>query len=319
MPNSRQYLQKTNALEKIYTPKIKRIISAFRNQFIQDLKQSGVSTARNNLSKQSMNESIARTLTAIYRQAGLMGARMQHQQTQKLASAKPRVGKKSVLINPKSVQLEIKAGFGRNERWIRDVIEYLRFHLLKFVGGITETMREDILRTLEKGAEEGWSIDIIVTELRRVNVIEARARVIARTEINRASNVGHSVAAKDLPYEVDKKWSAAKDHRTRHSHNKVNNHITDENGYFQVPIYKGDKPTGLFDQMQYPGDPEASPGNTINCRCRVLYIPKRDSAGRLVMRDRNQATVIPIRRVPSYTPAQIAAILKENIYIGVEK
>jgi len=301
MPNNRTFYQRTTALEKAFTPKVIRIIKAFRNSFIADLKASGISEARGNLQKISIADHLTPLVTSIYKTAGLMGARLTYSEVQRFIK-----------------ETEKKAGFGRNERWIRDVINYLQFHALGFVQDITDTMRNDILKILDKAIEEGLDIDQVVTLLRQEGLIVARARVIARTEIIRAANVGHATAARDLPFEVDKKWSAARDHRTRHSHNFINGHIVDENGYFRVPIYKGDKPTGQFEEMLYPVDPNASAANTVNCRCRITHIPKRDAQGRLIMRDQNQATVIPLRRPQSYSPSQIAAILKSNIHIGVD-
>ena len=97
----------------------------------------------------------------------------------------------------------------------------------------------------------------------------------------------------------------------------TDNHVTDENGFFRVPIYSGKKRIGT-DEMLFPGDPTADKRNTINCRCRVIYIPKRDAQGRLIMRDRTQAQVIPIRRIPRYTPEEIAAQLKAHATITVK-
>lgn len=298
MPNNRRYLQSTSALEKRYKPAITRIIQKFRKEFIRRYK-ANPQAARNELNSILLNEDIAKVLRSIYRTAGLMGARMANEEIKKQATIKA-------------------AGFGRNETWIRDVINYLRLHNLEMVSAITDTMKEDIIKILEMALKEGWGIQETVKELQTRYVLP-RAAVIARTEINRASNVGHSVAAKSLPYEVDKRWVAALDHRTRHSHKKINNHVTGEDDYFNVPIYKGDNNTGQFDQMLFPGDPSASAANTVNCRCRVIYVPKRDSQGRLLLRNRSQATVIPMRRPQQIPVEQIAAILKSQIHIGVEK
>jgi uncharacterized protein with gpF-like domain len=218
----------------------------------------------------------------------------------------------------RSVKKEQKAaGFGRNDEWIAAVINYLKIHMLGFVQDITNTMREDIIKILQRGIDENLTIPEIVANLRKTNLIEARATVIARTEIIRAANVGHSIAARSTPFEVNKKWNAANDSRTRHSHVFINQHMVDENDFFNVPIYEGDKKLGT-EQMLYPGDPNASAGNTINCRCRVTYLPKRDSAGNLVRRNTSQAPVVPMRQVPRYSPEQIAAILKSKVTIGVE-
>lgn len=295
------FAKRITTLETRFRPAILKIIVGFRKDFIKDLKENGISAARNNLSGQSMNADISKALISIYRTAGLTGARLQYAE---LSKHLKEVEKKA-------------AGFGRNEQWVQGVMAYLRFHALKFVSNITETMREDILKVLEKGINEGWSIDQIVKQLQTSNIVIARAKVIARTEIVRAANVGHAVAAQSMPFEVDKEWSAARDHRTRHSHQKVNGNVTDELGTFKVAIYKGDKNTGLFDDMQYPGDPNASAGNTINCRCKVLYHAKRDSNGKIIMRDQNTARIIPMNTPQRYTPAQIAAQLKANVTIGV--
>jgi uncharacterized protein with gpF-like domain len=211
------------------------------------------------------------------------------------------------------------ANFGRNDQWIRDVIKFLQLHMLALVQNITDTMRDDILRVLQKGIDEQLSIPDIVRNLQAAGLIQARAKVIARTEVIRAANVGHATAARSFPYEVNKKWSAVKDNRTRHSHIFINGHMVDEEDVFKVPVYQGDKPTGQIDEMLYPGDPDAHPSNTINCRCRVLFEPKRDSAGNLVMRQQGLAPVIPIRRPQTIDPAQIAAILKSKVVVGVEK
>lgn len=300
--SNRIFLQGTTKLEEKYVPKLIRAIKTFRAGTVKDLKEYGIDYTRNRLQLYHITPDLPKIITAIYQDAGLFGARLTYNELRKLAAQKA-------------------GGFGRNETWIQSVLEFLQSNLLRLVNGISNTMREDIIKVLEKGVDEGWSIDKIVDELQRGDLTRARARVIARTEIIRAANVGHSVGAKSTPYEVDKKWSAARDHRTRHSHKLINGHITSEEGTFKVAIYQGDKLIG-YENMLYPGDQTASAANTINCRCRVQHTPKRDAAGKLIMRPANQITpVVPMRRPQEYTPAQIAAIRKmliNNIVVGVE-
>lgn len=301
------FAKRTKDIEDKYRPSIKRAILSFRNSFISDLKGEGKDRALSNLNREVMDEDLTRTVRKIYREAGLMGARLQHSQLPKLSELK-KPGKKA------------NGSLGRNEQWIRDVQDYLKLNLLSLVSNMTQTMKEDITRILEKGVENGWSIDQIVTELRRLDLVEARARTIARTEVIRAANVGHAVAAQSMPYETNKKWVAAQDHRTRHSHRFIHNHVVDENDYFSVPIYKGDKKIGS-DPMLYPGDPKASAGNTINCRCRALYIPKTDANGNIILRNPNEAPVIQLRpaaQIPA-AAASVAAVLKSRVHIGVEE
>lgn len=293
----RTYMAQTYQLEKKYVPAIVRIITKFRKQFITHYR-AHPDSARAQLSQLVINEDIAKLITSIYKTAGLAGAKRQHDELKK--------------------QAQKSGGLGRNEQWIRDVMDYLRTHNLKMVAAITETLREDILKILQKAVDEGWGIDQVVRKLSETKLIDARARVIARTEINRASNVGHSIAAQSLPFEVDKKWNAANDARTRHSHHQIDDHMVGENDTFKVKIYQGDKFTGQYDEMQFPGDPTAHPSNTINCRCRVTYHSKRDSQGRLILRNPNEARIIPMHRPRQIELPAIAAVLKSQIKIGVD-
>lgn len=302
MPNHwTSYASKTKRLEEAYTPKLIRIIKSFRKKFINDLQTHGDQYARQQLNNVIWSEELTPLIQSIYKTAGLLGAKI-------ITDEQKRFLKE---------QEQKAASFGRNERWIRQVIDFLKLHMIGFVQDITDTMRNDILNVLQKAIDEGWGIAETVKELVREDLVKARATVIARTEINRAANTGHSIAAKELPYEVDKKWIAAHDHRTRESHKMIDAHTTGENDYFNVPVFKGKVKIGT-EQMLYPGDPKGSAGNTINCRCRVIYIPKRDSQGRLILRNPNQATVIPMRQIPRLDPAQIAAQLKSHITISVK-
>jgi hypothetical protein len=302
--NEKQYNAKFTPLETLYTKRFLAVNKAVYNSFIEDLQTHGLTTAKINLSNIFINDKLTVLLESLYKQAGVKGARLTYRDLQQHG-------------------LSVKAGgFGKNETWIRNVINYLRLNILDFAAKITSTIREDILKVIEKAVSEGWGIDKIVDQLKSSGLPRARARVIARTETIRAANVGHSEGAKSFPYEVNKKWSSAKDHRVRHSHRLVNNHVTDEEGTFKVPIYKGDKPTGQSDLMLYPGDKEAHPSNTINCRCRVIYEPKRDAQGRLIRRTGTPATIIPLRPSQLEREISIAAsarkALIDNIEISVE-
>jgi hypothetical protein len=329
------FARRTLILEQQLRPKLISLTKDFRAQFISDLQTHGKDRAISNLQQTTIADKLTPTLQKVYKTAGLMGALLTSQEHSKMLTAKDRrqitlylqenqktghfeYNNKAVLfINPANERQVKAAFFGRNEAWIAEVIKYLQYHLLKFVQDITNTMRDDMVKILQRGIDQQLSLNEIVRNLQSTGLIEARANVIARTEIVRAANVGHSIAAKSFPYEVSKKWSAANDHRTRHSHVYINNHMVDENDFFEVPVYEGDKRIGT-EQMLYPGDPNASAANTVNCRCRALYPAKRDTAGNLIMRDQTQAPVVPMRMVPSYEPAQIAAILKSNITIGVK-
>lgn len=299
----KKYLALLKALEGKYYPQILNATNLVYSSFKRDLQTSGIDAARNNLQQLTASDSLLNIILDIYRDAGVKGARLTL--TELRASIK---GERKSL------------GFGQNAEWIQAVLNYLRFHALQFAQFITETIREDILKVLAKAVEEGWSVDRILDELDESGLPRARARVIVRTELVRAANVGHAEGAKAFPFEVNKKWIAGRDHRVRHSHRFVNNNLIDEYGYFDVPVYKGKTKIGT-EQMLYPGDAKASAANTINCRCRIVHEPKRDADGNLIRRSTTSATVIPMRRVTTEIPAAGIAALKKalskSVFIGV--
>jgi uncharacterized protein with gpF-like domain len=297
----RQYARLLLKIEQRYQPKILKAIRAYYKQVIEDIEADGIHAAKNRMNQHAMNEALLPVINDLYKKVGVWGAKLQFQELQQKAKAKQKAG-----------------GFGRNAEWITQVIAYLGRHALAFLQDITDTTRNDILKILQRGIDESLSISEIVRELRTTGLTDTRARVITRTETVRAANVGHRIGARSFPFEVNKKWIAATDHRTRHSHRLINGHVVDEEGYFEVAVYENGKPTGKIDQMNAPGDPEASAANTINCRCRVIFEPKEDAQGNLIRREANQAPVIPMRRPQQIPVEQIAAQLKNNIYMGVE-
>src|SRR6478609_4330048 len=145
--NWKIFAQRTHKLELAYRPKLIRIIKDYRKDFINDLQAHGQHTAIANLQKQQ-SPNLTKLLQDIYKTAGLTGAK----------------------ISADEIRADVKkeqkaAGFGRNEQWIRDVINYLKIHMLELVQNISETMRQDILNILEKGIQDQLSINEIVKNL----------------------------------------------------------------------------------------------------------------------------------------------------------
>jgi hypothetical protein len=193
------YARKTLLLEQQYTPKVRKVIKGLYSSFTSDLKLHGIEQAKSNLNQVAISPELLTTLTDLYSKAGVMGARLALSEL-KATSKKKR-----------------QAGFGRNNRWIQAVKKYLQFNLYEFAAKILNTTREDILSLLGKGIEGKLSIDQIVKLFTESTRPESRTRLIVRTEINRAANVGHQIGAQDFPYEVNKRWISARDHRTRHA------------------------------------------------------------------------------------------------------
>lgn len=178
-------------------------------------------------------------------------------------------------------QLEKKAGqMGISARWLAAIKTFLTQFALIFVSDILGTLREDVLKIFDRAATEGWGYERTARELNDAGIPLRRSRVIARTEAHRGAMVGSMQGADSLPYEVQKEWISATDSRVRRrpkdrfDHVKLNGQIKELNEPFQNE-----------EQIMFPGDPKASAGNTIQCRCTVGYIPKRDARGRLILKN----------------------------------
>lgn len=88
-----------------------------------------------------------------------------------------------------------------------------------------------------------------------------RARVIARTEVATASNVGQQVGAEAVGQPMERVWLSTADSRTRDAHANVDGQ--------RVRL---DEPFSVNGELlMTPCDPNGSAENVINCRCGVTY------------------------------------------------
>lgn len=129
--------------------------------------------------------------------------------------------------------------------------------------GVGQDLWEKTRDELVLGMQDGESIPQLSTRVRGVlNSTEARARVIARTEVIGASNAGSFIQMTMLPDPPTKKsWLATRDDRTRLSHLAANGQI--------VPL--DDNFTVGNASLRFPGDPQGPADEVINCRCTLLY------------------------------------------------
>lgn len=152
-------------------------------------------------------------------------------------------------------------------------IEYIKNHALEMARQINETTREDLRQHIASAIAEavnaGASTDKIKDAIMEAvddtfDITESRAYIIARTETARAVNWGQNEFAKNCGIPLKKKWLSARDSAVRPSHREADGQIADLYAPFIVD----------GEALEYPGDPNASPGNTINCRCTVEYVPE---------------------------------------------
>ncbi len=228
------------------------------------LRSRGIEAAISSLDVIEINTHLAKPIREIYRTVGLYFANKTIHDLR---------------------QSEKKGSFGFNEEFLAEILSFFNKYLLnKAVLPISETTKNQILSIISEGVQNGWGADRIAMALESPELLLWRARLIVRTEANKAMNYGQRLGESKSEWESNKTWVAANDHRTRHSHRLVDDVTIDFEGRFLVPIYRTGKiriQTGV-DLMTGPGDVQASAGNVCNCRCTLAFSAKRDENGRLI-------------------------------------
>ena len=167
------------------------------------------------------------------------------------------------------------------EQWLRD-------YTLVFAQPINDTTSKAISIMLEQAMEEGWTIPQMQDNLETMfkqwmtgslskdefqwykdRLPAHRTEMIARTETMRASNAGTMGIFKEWGVKK-KEWLGTNDLRIRESHQEAWAAYSRGGNPGPIPI---DKPFHVGrDELMFPGDPDGSPGETINCRCTVLPV-----------------------------------------------
>ena len=151
----------------------------------------------------------------------------------------------------------------QEDDWLRSILEYIRQHTGVKITEVMRTHYKDIERitrqAVEMGINEGWGMDKIARAIQKsTGEIDLwKALRIARTEVVAASNEGVKVGAEELPGNKEKVWISTFDNRSRPEHMEMDG----------VRVAFNENFTVAGEPLEFPGDPNGSPGNVINCRC----------------------------------------------------
>lgn len=150
--------------------------------------------------------------------------------------------------------------------------EWVNRESLRKATMIADTDRDDVLGAISDGMTEGLGTEEIARNIRRVSQLTPfRAATVARTETHAAATFGsiESVrqAGQELGVKMLKEWLPTMDDRTRPDHVAMAN---------SDPIPMDEKFNVGGELMDRPGDPSASPSNTISCRCALAYSEATD-------------------------------------------
>ena len=126
---------------------------------------------------------------------------------------------------------------------------------------------DKIFRELKKGIKRGESISRLAKRIDGMTrKYKNSALTTARTETTRIESRARMDAfdrARELGIETDAQWVATSGSRTRDSHAAMGGQIA-----------KADEPfiSGHGHELYYPGDPNAPPEETVNCRCVLVPV-----------------------------------------------
>lgn len=146
--------------------------------------------------------------------------------------------------------------------------EWIKNNLGKKITGISNTTREQITVIVNDGQEIGLTADEIARRIRE-NVgnqfSRSRALMIALTETHSASmyasQTTNRLIADELGVKLKKEWISTNDDATRESHLQANGDLVEMDSKFIVG----------GQELEYPGDPNGSAEEIINCRCVMGY------------------------------------------------
>lgn len=255
-----QYIQRAtvlrNRLEKFYAPKIEKVLRDYFQATADKVQSHGIHSAQGMIHGDVALNGLSTVIKNLYRDAVQQ------------AIKKPVVSARQVKAFPS---------------WLQLVYAFLdRFLLNKVVLPISATTIQQVDDMLKKALDEGWGTTSMVKELEDTELPAWRARLIARTETVRATNIAQMMQAVQSPFKMKKMWLAVDDNRTRYTH-KHGTGVGDEVRDLTEPYSNGG---------QFPGDPRLDASEVCNCRCTQGYFADRDEDGNLVPREKDAELVL---------------------------
>ena len=264
-------------LDTKYYNKFKESITKQFNNFANRIKRDGLGAARASLGLDLWEKELIKIFESLYKEAAVLFGNSVYR------ALKIEANRKAMT-------------FGFNREWTDQMIDFLMAQGFVLVSDITSTTKKKLLSIVQKGIEEGLSVEEIVRIIKsdeQLAYAAFRARRIVRTEVMRSSNMASMMAAEKHDFYVDKQWISARDNRTRRiprdqfDHVELDGVIVRYDETFNETGKDGEPVAAM-----QPGDISAPPGFTINCRCTVAFIPKRDNNGNLLLKPKlNEATI----------------------------
>lgn len=158
------------------------------------------------------------------------------------------------------------------------VAEYIQRYGRKKLGLIATTTVRQVSDTVRGDMARGESF---MTALRNLaadipSIAKRRAKTILATESHAASQYASQRAAERSGRDLVKTWNSILDGRTRRfgllgRQDAFNHAAMHESRVALTSGFSVPRQAGGFERLYFPGDPNGSAGNVINCRCIQTY------------------------------------------------
>jgi len=247
-------------IARLYQRDLNRYLKFAYREFYKALREQVTPSIENPFAQVSA-EPMTRAYNRVYEYAGVDQAKKEYARIKKQEGTK--------------VELQLLLATWR--LWMN---EYVVNNLATMITQVSDNTQSAINRALQDALDAGDSQKQTAARIYRYTLGEigrVRSRLIGRTEVTRATNVGKRRSADDYGklntgIAMYKKWIHVPQKENRDTHvtegNKPPIPIDDD---FQVLSQE----TGGVTLMAQPGDPTAGAAQTCNCGCTVIYMSER--------------------------------------------
>lgn len=174
------------------------------------------------------------------------------------------VGERVAPVGKSKYGIEQKADVPNTPMATEAISRFIRIYSGDKITQITQTTLDDVQRVISQGFEDGLTERELASQIRSYAITKSlsRAQTIARTETHQASSFVTDQMVRASGISFLREWVSSKGERTRQAHRKADGQ--------QVGM---DEPFNVGGELlMYPGDPDGSAHNVINCRCQVVYV-----------------------------------------------
>jgi hypothetical protein len=250
-----------------YSKKIYQALDNEINRFVKDMLVVGPQQALGRLNTYLWNDEMMALLNEMYRECGAIFGNASYRATRQMVSKS---------TDP----------YGLDSSFIDGILQFLTDYGFWIVTLITNTTKKRLsllVMTLIGEGKDEYEIAEAILNDKELEMMKRRGGMISRTEIMRASNYSLYLASDKHSFEVDKIWVARRDTRTRRIPKDFFDHL-DMDGQIRPlnePFMSKDK-LGRVILADMPGDPKTPIGFTINCRCTIMFVPRRDKDNNII-------------------------------------